>query len=126
MLHRVQPLDWHTTPSAARPASPAPWKRYLGEECPHGRQVVLVDGTHVRNHHDSDFSQGGNGYRYRFVPRGEIWIDEQISPDEWPFIAFHECEEAELMRGGLSYERAHDRAKKIEDYARRLARRLAP
>lgn len=98
--------------------SPAPWKEPTGEHCPHGREIVLVDGTWVRNHLDSDFSQGGNGYRYKFVPRGEIWIDAEIDPVEWPFIELHECEEAELMKRGHSYSRAHDRAKKIEDRAR--------
>jgi hypothetical protein len=80
---------------------------------------MLVDGTHVRNRFDSDFSQGGNGYAYDFVPESEIWIDEQIDPVEWPFIAFHECEEAELMKQGMDYDRAHDRVKYLEDMFRR-------
>jgi hypothetical protein len=79
---------------------------------------MLVDGTHVRNRHDSDFSQGGNGYAYDFVPKDEIWIDEQIDPVEWPFIAFHECEEAELMKRGMSYDDAHEHAKYAEDIFR--------
>lgn len=114
-------LDWQTIPTPPR-RSPVPWKEYLGLCCPHGLVVVLVDGTHVRDHHDSDFSQGGNGYRYRFVPRGEIWVDAQISELEWPLIAFHECTEAELMRRGWSYDRAHDRAKRLEDAVRRNTR----
>lgn len=123
MPKRPQPPDWYVVPSL-RCSDPArPWKRYLGETCPHGLEVVLVDGTHVRDHYDSDFSQGGNGYRYRFIPRGEIWVDEQISREEWSLIAFHECTEAELMRGGASYDRAHAQAKRLEDDARRMTRR---
>lgn len=99
-----------------------PWKTYLGEVCPHGREIVLVDGTHVRNNYDSDFSQGGNGYRYRFIPRRELWIDAQISPDEWPLIAFHECEESELMKMGVDYDHAHAIAKRREDKIRHLGR----
>jgi hypothetical protein len=95
-----------------------PWKRYLGDSCPHHLNIALVNGTHVRNAYDSDFSQGGNGYAYDFVPKDEIWIDEAIDPIEWPFIAFHECEEAELMKKGLSYDDAHDRAKHTEDLFR--------
>ena len=91
------------------------WKRFIGEACPHGRKIALVDGTYVRNHFDSDFSQGGNGFRYRFVPRGEIWLDSDIKKDEWPFIAFHECQEIERMRTGMSYEPAHDQSKRLED-----------
>lgn len=89
--------------------------------CPHGRAVMAVDGTYVRNHHDSDFSQGGNGFRYRFVPRGELWIDDAIPKVEWPYIGLHECYEAEKMKGGMDYERAHDAAKRVENKARRAA-----
>lgn len=100
------------------PTTPLPWRKSLGT-CPHGLEIVLVDGTWVRNHHDSDFSQGGNGYRYDFVPRGEIWVDACLPEDEMPLVAFHECVEAELMRCGWSYSRAHDRAKMLEDELRR-------
>ena len=112
------PSSWNTVPSPPR-HSPATWKVYLGQACPHGLQICLVDGTHVRNHHDSDFSQGGNGYRYRFVPKSEIWIDVQVSSAEWPLIAFHECDEVERMKRGQSYGRAHDAAKRLEGRFRR-------
>ena len=112
---------WQTVP-APHPRSEVSWKAYLQETCPHGRHLVLVDGTHVRNHYDSDFSQGGNGFRYRFVPKGEIWIDCQISSIEWPLIAYHECEEIERMRNGQSYERAHDAAKRLEGRFRKQLR----
>ena len=95
------------------------WKGHIHEVCPHGLAVRLVDGTFVRNHFDSDYSQGGNGYRYRWIPKNEIWIDAEISEVEWPFIIFHECEEVELMRRGMSYDKAHNRAKRMEDRLRR-------
>lgn len=109
---------WQTTMTSPR-RSGEPWKEYVGEACPHGLEIVLVDGSHVRDVHDSDFSQGGNGHRYDFVPRDEIWIDACIGEDERPLVAFHECVEAELMRRGQSYSRAHDRAKMLEDRLRR-------
>lgn len=90
----------------------------MGESCPHGLNITLVDGTHVRNTYDSDFSQGGNGYAYDFVPRDEIWIDAQIDRIEWPFIAFHECQEVELIKKGMSYSKAHNHAKHMEDHFR--------
>ena len=116
----MQPA-WQTHP-VPKPPSSAAWKIYRGEACPHGLQIVLVDGTHVRDNYDSDFSQGGNGYRYRFVPRGEIWIDCEIDRSEWPLIAYHECEEVELMRRGRDYSRAHDAAKRLEGRFRRQRR----
>ena len=116
------PLDqnWHSILVLPR-SSPVPWKWYLGEACPHGRQIALVDGMHIRNTCDSDFSQGGNGYAYpSFVPKDEIWIDNCIPGEEWPLIAFHECVEAEYMRQGMSYNKAHDKAKAEEDSFRRM------
>jgi len=122
----ISPDEWQTSPSPTRRSleTPpgAPWKTYLGEVDPHGREVVLVNGTHVRDHYDSDFSQGGNGFRYRFIPRGELWIDAQIHSSEWPFIAFHESHEAALMKTGVDYDHAHARAKRLENQARRNAR----
>jgi hypothetical protein len=111
---------WTTTPTGRQHLLDLEhrWKHYLGESCPHGLKIALVDGTHIRNTYDSDFSQGGNGHAYDFVPRDEIWIDEEIDRSEWPFIAFHECQEVEFMKRGLSYDEAHDRAKHIEDLFR--------
>lgn len=104
------------------------WRESTGKRCLHGLLLVLVDGAYVRNRFDSDFAQGGNGYRYSFIPKGEIWIDADLPQDEWPFTALHECEEAEVMRrgkchgAGACYEHAHDRAKAIEDKLRRKLR----
>ena len=120
MAHSLN-ATWKTTTTdpPALMENEQSWKQPFGEACPHGRHIMLVDGTHVRNRLDSDFSQGGNGYAYDFVPKDEIWIDEQIDPIEWPFIAFHECEEAELMEKGMSYDKAHDMVKHLEDIFRR-------
>lgn len=101
------------------------WKRPMlnleGRQvrCDHGLLVFLVNGSYVRNHFDSDWIQGGNGFRYRFNPKNELWIDEGMTEAEWPFVLFHECYETEKMRGGWSYERAHDAAKRAENKLRR-------
>jgi hypothetical protein len=106
--------SWQTSRTPVNPSG-VPWKKFIGEACPHGLKIALVDGTYVRNHFDSDFSQGGNGFRYRFVPRKEIWLDADINPRERPFIAFHECQEVVRMAMGYGYSRAHDQAKHLED-----------
>lgn len=102
----------------APPGAVLPWKEDTGEVCPHGLRIMLVDGTHVRDTWESDFSQGGNGWVYSFVPKHEIWIDWCIPEEEWPFIAYHECVEVEAMRRGLTYSQAHERAKRREDRLR--------
>lgn len=99
-------------------ASTPIWKSPTDLKCPHRLKVIDVCGSYVRNHYDSDFSQGGNGFAFSFIPKGEIWIDGAIPRAEWPYIIQHECEEAELMRAGKSYDRAHTIAKRHEDRER--------
>ncbi len=113
-------MKWSTKPSSNLPSPQPGWKRPLGEVCPHDTEIMLVDGMHVRNVFDSDFSQGGHEFAYKFIPPGEIWIDWHIPEAEWPFIAFHECQEREDMKRGMSYSKAHERAKILEDRERRL------
>lgn len=115
--------DWSTHPARVPTRRLVGWKVYLGEACPHGRLVVLVHGTHVRDEHDSDFCQGGNGFAYPdFVPRDEIWVDDCVPQAERALVAMHECIEAELMLGGASYDAAHREAKRLEDAWRRVTK----
>lgn len=91
--------------------------------CPHGLEFYLVDGTYIRNHYDSDFVQGGNGARYKFCPKRELWIEESMPESEVEYVALHECYETYLMtERGYDYERAHDCAKRLENKLRRQGR----
>lgn len=99
------------------------WKVSLGEACPHGHEFFLVNGSFIRNTISSDFVHGDNHYHSpKFVPKGELWIDDSIPVEERSYAAFHECYENELMAKGMDYEKAHDKAKAIEDEFRRLNR----
>src|SRR5215813_9804823 len=49
-----------------------------------GRNVILVDGRAVRTAFDLNFTLGGHGFRYHFIPRSEIWIDDAVVPAERP------------------------------------------
>lgn len=93
-------------------------KRPIGV-CPHGLRIYLVDGSIVRNEFDSDYVQGGNPERYKWIPKGEIWIDDSTPKAEVSYVALHECDEAKLMsEKGEGYEQAHDEAKELENKAR--------
>jgi hypothetical protein len=98
-----------------------PWKKDMGLTCKHGLKVFAVDGEHVRAI-DCAFIQGGNEFRYGFVPKGELWVDWNVPEEEWPYVLFHECYETEKMRGGWSYDRAHNAAKRAENVMRRQDR----
>jgi hypothetical protein len=84
-----------------------------------GRLVVwLVDGKAVRDTLCDDFAEGGNDRAYDFIPEGEIWIDDDVSRAEVPFVRAHEARERECMDAGMSYEQAHAEANRVEQEMR--------
>jgi hypothetical protein len=113
-------MDWHTVKDTPTFRSLPSWQKSTGDACPHGLSIIVVNGTYVRNHFDSDFDQGGNGYAYTWIPKSQIWIADECPDVEWPFVAFHECTEVEHMKAGMSYNKAHAIAKRMEDLWRRL------
>lgn len=93
--------------------------------------VWLVDGPHIRGCPDcynrandrigdetsysaADFTTGGNGARYPWVPGSEIWIDSAIAWEEIGFVVLHEAVERYWMQEGKTYSDAHDIATRIE------------
>jgi hypothetical protein len=82
--------------------------------------VWIVDGRGVRDHFDPNFTQGGHHWRYRWVPRREIWIDDAIAHRELEYTLAHEAHELRLMREGMPYNDAHALA--VEKALRRTRR----
>lgn len=94
-----------------------------------GLTVYLVDGVLVRNTHDQDFTMGGNEAIYpRYVPPGEIWLDENMRPLDRMATLFHEIIERNAMIDrGMSYAAAHGLANKLEaDVRRELSGQRTP
>lgn len=83
-----------------------------------GLDVWIVDGVKVRRELYTDFLFGGNDGRYKFIPTGEIWIDNSISVEELEFTIIHEICELELMKQGMTYTKAHELAAQEELKAR--------
>jgi hypothetical protein len=99
-------------------------RRRLGLSQDGRREVWLVDGRAVRDLAFVDFTLGGHGYRYRFIPRGEIWIDDAVAVVERPAVLHHEEVEVGLMAGGMRYDAAHALASEAEKtFRRRMLRR---
>jgi hypothetical protein len=82
-------------------------------------ELWLVDGRAVRDLFDPNFTEGGHQLRHRFIPRREIWIDDALVVSERHYVIAHEAHEVDLMRGGMSYDHAHDRALQLERRLRR-------
>ena len=66
-------------------------------------KVWIVDGEAVRDFFFLDFNQGGNGYVYHFIPKDEIWIDDDLNRREIKFVILHELHESRLMKKGWGY-----------------------
>jgi hypothetical protein len=88
--------------------------------------VYLVDGPVVRRDIDIDFTEGGHGAVYGYIPKKEVWIEKEESEEERNFLLLHELHEYRLMTDeGLEYEEAHQRASAIEQDCRRNPKKLA-
>jgi hypothetical protein len=83
-------------------------------------KIYLVDGNFVRKEH-IEFTMGGHGYVYDYIPKDEIWIDENLKqkPDDLAATIKHEIFEVRKMRDeGLSYDEAHELANDMEEQER--------
>jgi hypothetical protein len=81
--------------------------------------IWIVDGNQVRLKFYSSFLYGGNEQRYPFNPKGEIWIDNAISCEEYYLTLAHEMNERHLMaKFGLTYYAAHDSSLSLEQTIR--------
>jgi hypothetical protein len=89
-------------------------------------KVWIVDGNLVRSYYKTDYTQGGHGYVYPWVPRAEIWIEDGVDHRELRFVLCHEYLERRLMRDeGLDYDTAHDICSHLE-FDLRKARGASP
>lgn len=88
---------------------------YVGD-----KTVWLVDGKAVRNGYDRNFVQGGHSKVYKFIPKNEIWIDDDLSEEERKPVIIHELNELGLMTKGMPYNKAHWRSNRKENRFRKL------
>jgi hypothetical protein len=88
--------------------------------------VRIVDGNLARSYYKTDYTQGGHGFVYPWVPKPQIWIEDGVDHREMKYIVCHEYLERRLMRDrGMVYDGAHEIASKLE-YDLRKGRGLTP
>ena len=87
-------------------------------------QVWIVNGEAIRDTYHLDFTEGGHDYVYDFVPAGEVWLDDDLSPRERHLILLHELHERALMAAGADYPSAHASASRLESACRHRPWRL--
>jgi hypothetical protein len=91
---------------------------YLWKKLESGTEVWVVNGRLVRSGFDVDFTEGGHGFVYEFIPRREVWIDNDVIESERAYILLHELHERALMEQGWTYDKAHADASNLESYCR--------
>ncbi|MFA4960500.1 MAG: hypothetical protein WC548_02445 [Candidatus Pacearchaeota archaeon] len=67
-------------------------------------KIWIVNGEAVRDIFFLDFVEGGHGYVYPFIPKDEVWIDNDVEPSEIKFVLLHELHERNLMKKGWCYD----------------------
>jgi hypothetical protein len=93
------------------------YRYYIGKADKY--DIWIVDGNQVRLKIFSSFLYGGNEQRYPFNPKGEIWIDNAISCEEYYLTLAHELNERHLMaKFGWKYITAHDSSLALEQTIR--------
>ena len=98
--------------------------RKLLKKYSHTVKVWIVNGEAVRGMYFVDFTEGGHDKVYPFVPKNEVWIDDDVEPKEIRFIVLHELHERALMSKGMKYYKAHMDSSKIELYCRKHPKEL--
>jgi GTP-binding protein EngB required for normal cell division len=91
--------------------------------------VWIVDGEYIRDNIDEEFTNFGQHYRFKFIPKKEFWIDHERTEGEEQFFIDHLLVEHRLMAKKVSYEIALDKADKIERRERsrdKLLRKITP
>ena len=90
-----------------------------------GLTIWLVNGRLVRSDYFIDFVEGGHHLIYPWVPEMEIWIDDDLKPQEYPFVILHELHERSLMAKDWTYALAHADSSKIEFFCHHHPEKLS-
>lgn len=99
------------------------YRYYWGER--DGYKIWIVDGSRVRLKLFREFLYGGNEQRYPFIPKGEIWIDNAVSCEEFEITVAHELNERHMMaKFGWTYVKAHNSSLAIEVIMRRKFKKI--
>jgi hypothetical protein len=77
-------------------------------------KVYLVNSAWVRKTYYIHFTEGGHHYVYKWVPKMEVWMDDDLTFKDFPFVLLHELYERRRMKKGEEYHPAHKKASAME------------
>lgn len=72
--------------------------------------IYAVNDLQIMKYIDPDFTSGGNGARYLYIPLDEIWVSDKYidDPELMSQVINHEISEFRFMQSGLTYDKAHE------------------
>jgi hypothetical protein len=100
------------------------YKKLIDEYKNRKIKIWIVNGEVVRDLFFVDFTEGGHDKVYGFIPKNEVWIDDDLDLGERKFVILHELHERNLMSKGKDYDFAHKSSSKIEYYCRKHPKKL--
>src|SRR3990167_782582 len=63
-----------------------------------GYDIWLVNGSYIRKNINENFVEYDHHLNHSFVPKDELWIDNETNTDEWKFFMDHMFTEIELTQ----------------------------
>ena len=76
--------------------------------------VWIVNGKYIRGEIDEEFTNCGQYYEFKFIPKNEIWIDKERVPGEEKYYIDSMLVMNRLMTKGVNHKEAVKRANAIE------------
>lgn len=68
--------------------------------------IWLVDGASIRKQINENFVEYGDSNLFRFIPKNQLWIDQDLDQKEYFIFANRFSFEKELLDSGKNYEKA--------------------
>lgn len=79
-----------------------------------GFKVWIVNGKYIRSNIDEEFTNFGEHYEFKFIPKSEFWIDKERNPGEEKYFIESMLVMNRLISKGISRNKAAKIADKIE------------
>jgi hypothetical protein len=79
-----------------------------------GFKVWIVNGKYIRDNLDEEFTNCGQHYNFKFIPKNEFWIDKERNPGEEKYFIDSMLVMNRLVSKGVGIKEAIKTANKIE------------
>lgn len=79
-----------------------------------GYDIWLVDGSYIRKNINENFVEYDHRFNHHFIPKNELWIDEETNPEERKFFIDHMFAEIDFIKSGKDIKGAVMEADALE------------